>query len=97
MFVLASPPQALGRIAAACALVALAAGAIPAFASSHREAPGITDMPKVDGTDLYMFRSYETGRSGYVTILANYMPLQDPPGGPNFFMFDDKALYEIHI
>ena len=97
MFIASKPPQAQRLIASACALAALALCGSPALASSHREAPGIADLPKVDGTDLYMFRSYETGRSGFVTILANYMPLQDPPGGPNFFMFDDKALYEIHI
>ena len=42
-------------------------------------------MPRVDGTDFYMFRSYESGRDGYVTLLANYLPLQDPYGGPNYF------------
>ena len=71
--------------------------ATPALASSHREAPAITGMPKVDATDLYMFRSYESGRQDYVTILANYSPFQDPQGGPNFYMFDPNALYEIHI
>ena len=69
----------------------------PVLASSHREAPAIAMNPSVDGTDLYMFRSYETGRSGYVTILANYNPFQDPQGGPNFFQFNPNALYEIHI
>jgi hypothetical protein len=68
-----------------------------AFASSHREGPYIAGQPKVDATDLYMFRSYESGRQGFVTILANYMPFQDPQGGPNFYMFDPNALYEIHI
>jgi len=68
-----------------------------AMASSHREAPLITETPKVDGTDLYMFRSYEPGRSGFVTILANYQPLQEPYGGPNFFLLDQKAIYTIHI
>lgn len=75
----------------------LAAAATAAIASSHREAPAITAMPKIDGTDLYMFRSYESGRQDFVTILANYMPFQDPQGGPNFFMFDPNALYEINI
>ena len=72
---------------------------IPALAgaSSHREAPGITEMPKVDGTDFYMFRSYEGGRSGYVTLIANYIPLQDAYGGPNYFALDDDARYRIHI
>ena len=83
------------RLSAAALLCAAATA--PSFASSHREAPFITGQPKVDGTDLYMFRSYETGRSGFVTILADYQPFQDPQGGPNFFMFDPNALYEIHI
>lgn len=68
-----------------------------AMASSHREAPFITKMPKVDGTDLYMFRSFEQNREGFVTIVANYYPLQDPFGGPNYFFLDPEALYEIHI
>ena len=67
------------------------------FASSHREGPYISSQPKVDGTDLYMFRSYESGRQDFVTIMANYIPFQDPQGGPNFNMFDPNALYEIHI
>ena len=77
--------------------LAVSLAAPGALASSHREAPFITGQPKVDATDLYMFRSYETGRSAFVTILANYQPFQDPQGGPNFFMFDPDALYEIHI
>jgi uncharacterized protein DUF4331 len=75
----------------------LAAAGITLQASSHREAPGITKTPKVDGTDFYMFRSYEPGRADYVTLLANYVPLQDAYGGPNFFTMDSDALYEIHI
>jgi hypothetical protein len=75
----------------------LAATMSAAFASSHRESPALTAMPKVDATDLYMFRSYETGRQNFVTILANYMPFQDPQGGPNYYMFDPEALYEIHV
>jgi hypothetical protein len=66
-------------------------------ASSHREAPQIAGMPRVDGTDFYMFRSYEPGRSGFVTMIANYIPLQDPEGGPNFFNLDSSAIYQIHI
>ncbi len=75
-----------------------------AFASSHREGPFITTSPKVDGTDFYMFRSYEGiaangtgGRSDYVTLIANYVPLQDAYGGPNYFSLDPNALYEIHV
>ena len=84
------------------ALAALSLGAffaIPteAQASSHREAPFITKNPKVDGTDFYMFKSYEPGRDTFVTLIANYLPLQDPFGGPNYFTLDPEALYEIHI
>jgi hypothetical protein len=79
------------------ALAALSAATGIAHASSHREAPFITTSPKVDGTDFYMFRSYETGRAGYVTVIANYQPLQDAYGGPNYFSMDPNALYEIHI
>ena len=68
-----------------------------AIASSHREAPGITKMPKVDGTDFYMFRSYEPGRSAYVTFLANYQGLQGPGDGPNYYTLDPDAIYEISI
>jgi uncharacterized protein DUF4331 len=75
----------------------LALSGAPANASSHREAPGITKMPKVDGTDFYVFSSYEPGRTGYVTFLANYVPLQDAYGGPNFFTLDPDAVYRIHV
>ena len=68
----------------------------PASASSHREAPAITETPKVDGTDFYMFRSYEPGRARLVTLIANYQPLQ-VPGGPNYFTMDPDAIYEIHV
>lgn len=79
------------------AALAAAFGSIAVQASSHREAPFITTAPKVDGTDLYMFMSYEQGRSGYVTLIANYQPLQAPYGGPNYFKMDPNALYEIHV
>jgi Domain of unknown function (DUF4331) len=84
--------------------VAAACAAGLSMASSHREAPFITTSPKADGTDFYMFRSYEGvaangtgGRSDYVTLIANYVPLQDAYGGPNYFSMDPNALYEIHI
>ncbi len=78
-------------------LAALLAASAPAGASSHREAPFIAGQAQIDATDLYMFRSYETGRQNFVTVLANYQPFQDPQGGPNFYMFSPDALYEIHI
>ena len=80
-------------------LVAFTAVTVPlvALASSHREAPFIAGQPKVDGTDFYMFRSYEPGRENFITFIANYNPLQDAYGGPNYFTLDPKALYEIRI
>ncbi len=81
-----------------CAALAAAAFAVPSsFASSHSEAPFIKEIPKVDATDFYMFRSYEPGREGFVTIVANYYPLQDPYGGPNYFSLDPDAVYSINI
>lgn len=78
-------------MAGAALLPALAA------ASSHREAPDIAGRPRVDGTDFYMFRSYEPGRSEYVTFIANYIPLEEPQGGPNFYDLDESAVYKINI
>ena len=77
--------------------VFVTAAGVTAIGSSHREAPGITGRPKLDGTDFYAFRSYEPGREGFVTLIANYVPLQDAYGGPNFFAMDPNAVYEIHV
>jgi hypothetical protein len=85
----------LAAIAATAGAVAFMGIAVAG--SSHREAPGITKTPKLDGTDFYMFRSFEAGRADYVTFLANYLPLQDVYGGPNFFTMDPDAVYEIHV
>ncbi|HZN53799.1 MAG TPA: DUF4331 family protein, partial [Candidatus Polarisedimenticolaceae bacterium] len=86
------------RITAAAALAALALAASPAaLASSHREAPAITKSPKVDATDFYMFNSYEAGREGFITFIANYIPLQDAYGGPNYFTLDPDAVYDIKV
>jgi hypothetical protein len=90
----------LGRVAAAVsAALMLPMLAVPVVSqgSSHREAPFITNFPKVDGADFYMFRSYEPGRSGFVTFVATYNPLQSPGGAPNYFFMDPTALYDIHI
>jgi hypothetical protein len=78
-------------------LLSAGLGLIPANASSHREAPAVSRTPAVDGTDFYMFNSYEAGRSGFVTLLANYIPLEDAYGGPNYFALDPDALYRILI
>ena len=85
------------HVATALAILAVVGLAGASFASSHREAPGITEMPKVDGTDFYMFSSYEAGRNGFVTLIANYVPLQDAYGGPNYFTLDPDARYRIHV
>jgi hypothetical protein len=63
--------------------------------SSHREAPNISKDPAADSTDLYAFVSPDG--SGTVTIIANYVPFEAPPGGPNFYEFGDDVLYEIHV
>ena len=88
---------ALPLILPVMAAVLLACAGPAAHASSHREAPFITTVPKVDATDFYMFMSYETGRTDYVTLIANYQPFQNGYGGPNFFQMDPNALYEIHV
>ncbi len=64
-------------------------------ASSHREAPLIADDPLADNTDLYAFRSPDDTNT--VTIIANYVPLQLPQGGPNYASFGEDIRYEIHI
>jgi len=66
-------------------------------ASSHREAPLIVADPLADNTDTYAFRSTENGRSGFVTLIANWIPFQEPSGGPHFYKFDDTVLYEIYV
>jgi hypothetical protein len=63
--------------------------------SSHREAPEIAKDPVADSTDLYAFVSPD--KPGTVTLIANYLPLEGPAGGPNFYEFGDDVLYEIHI
>ena len=62
--------------------------------SSHREAPEISKDPVADSTDVYAFVSPD--RPSTVTLIANYIPLQEPAGGPNFYEFGDDVLYEIH-
>src|SRR5690349_14683128 len=75
------------------ALTALGPGS--ASASSHREAPLIAADPAVDNTDVYAFVSPE--RAGYVTFLANFIPFEEPNGGPNFYPFATDATYNINV
>ena len=63
--------------------------------SSHREAPSISQDPVADNADTYAFVSPDDPTT--VTIITNYVPLQSPPGGPNFFEFGDDVLYSIYI
>ncbi len=63
--------------------------------SSHREAPEISKDPVADSTDTYAFVSPDAPNT--VTIITNYIPLEDPAGGPNFFEFGDDVLYRINV
>jgi hypothetical protein len=68
---------------------------MPGRASSHREAPLIGGDPQADNTDLYAFMA--PNNPDLVTIIASYIPFEDPMGGPNFYRFGDDVLYEIKI
>jgi hypothetical protein len=68
---------------------------LPLYASSHREAPLITEDPTMDNTDVYVFRSPDSPDT--ITIIANYIPLEEPANGPNFYNFTPAGIYEIHI
>ncbi|MGI8680023.1 MAG: DUF4331 domain-containing protein [Jatrophihabitans sp.] len=63
--------------------------------SSHKEAPGIANDAAADNTDVYAFVSPD--KQDTVTLIANFVPLEDPAGGPNFFEFGDDVLYQIHV
>ena len=76
-------------------LLIYGAGPHAAKASSHSEAPLISQDPRADNTDLYAFVT--PGDTSKVTIIANYIPLEAPASGPNFYSFDDTVLYEIKI
>jgi len=85
------------KIYASIMLVAMLINVIPygAFASSHREAPLISNDPLADNTDLYAFRSPDNPNK--VTIIACYVPGQLPQGGPNYYSFGETIRYEIQI
>ncbi|HUM47144.1 MAG TPA: DUF4331 domain-containing protein, partial [Chitinophagales bacterium] len=91
------------KTTAKVALVAGVIGALTYFssrntdieASSHREAPMIANDPLADNTDLYAFRSPDD--PNYITIIAGYVPLELPQGGPNYYSFGTDVSYEIHI
>jgi Domain of unknown function (DUF4331) len=68
---------------------------LPSQASSHREAPRTAEEPRIDNTDVYAFRSPDAPNT--ITLIANYIPFQEPAGGPLFYLFDPSVLYEINI
>jgi len=71
------------------------AGPLAATASSHREAPLIAGTPQYDNTDVYAFRSPD--KQNTITLAANWLPFQEPAGGPNFYSFATDARYEVHV
>ncbi|MEA2219315.1 MAG: hypothetical protein QOJ35_1941 [Solirubrobacteraceae bacterium] len=86
------------RLLVAALTAALAAGLLVSSlgsGSSHREAPAIALDPTADNTDVYAFTASDA--PGSLTVVANWIPLEDPAGGPNFFRFDDNADYYINI
>ena len=88
------------KLAGAALAATLIGGAQPSLASSHREAPLISDDPSADSTDFYVFRTPSNDPSpvaNSVTFVANYWPMQEPGGGPNWVRFGDSVLYEIKI
>jgi hypothetical protein len=85
--------MASGGLVAGAALTAL--GPLGAEASSHREAPIIAGLPQYDTTDVYAFRSPE--RTNTVTLVANWIPFEEPAGGPNFYSFATDARYNIKV
>lgn len=76
------------------ALLALAP-ALPALASSHREAPGIANDPVADNTDVYFFR--DPVDPSRLVLISNWIPLEEPAGGPNFFHFGENIRYEFNV
>ncbi len=83
------------RIPALLGVGIVAASLVPSGASSHREAPLITEDPVADNTDVYAFRSPDAPDT--VTLVANWIPMEEPAGGPNFYNFGEDVLYQIHV
>src|SRR5688500_18437225 len=83
-----------GAIAAGAVSI-LALTALPASASSHREAPLTASDPQIDATDLYAFVSPDEPDT--VTLISNWIPFQEPAGGPNFYLWGEGVQYDINI
>jgi hypothetical protein len=85
----------LAALAVSAVALAVVGFSKPANASSHREAPFISGDPLADATDVYAFRS--PNRPSSVTLIANYIPAEEPAAGPNFYKFGNDVLYEINV
>src|SRR3954466_15429947 len=83
------------RIALIAALIAAAICCALSLGSSPREAPLTSIDPTADDTDLYAFTANDA--PGALTVVANWIPFEDPAGGPNFYRFDDRAHYYVNI
>ena len=81
--------------AVAAAAMGLSIAPLTASASSHREAPLIAEDPLADNTDLYTFQAPDNPNN--VVLVANYIPFENPAGGPNFYRFGDDVRYQIHV
>jgi len=79
----------------AAASMGLTLAPLTASASSHREAPLIAEDPLADNTDLYTFQAPDNPNN--VVLVANYVPFENPAGGPNFYRFGDDVRYQIHV
>src|SRR5215216_166058 len=83
------------RTALIAALIAAAIAVPLSFGSSHREAPLTSIDPKADDTDLSAYTANDA--PGALTVVANWIPFEDPAGAPYFYKFDDRALYYINV
>src|SRR5215468_9162890 len=89
------------KVVVASAAVALAASGVAtlgpstSYASSHREAPAVTAEPKLDNTDTYAFVPADAPNT--VTFVANWIPFEEPNGGPNYYSFATDTAYDINI
>ncbi len=84
-------------IAVVAGLIMAGISALVVSGSSHNDAPLIAEDPTVNNTDVYAFVSTEKGRSDYITLMANYIPMEEPGNGPTHYRFSDQALYEIMV
>ena len=92
--------KSVAKLGAAMALASIAF--TPLWSASHREAPGITELPKLDHTDVYAFMAFgddtiDAEDKDKVVLVANFQPGEDPGSGPNYYSMDPDAIYELHV